>query len=303
MRSCLLGCLICLAASFQSAAADEAPQDRVVDYRQEIQPLLAKHCYECHGPDVQKSGLRLDTVAAAIEGGYSGAAIVEGKSGESLLVAALTGAGDAQKMPPKGPPLAEAEIALVKQWIDQGAKRPADDAPAPSKAAANKHWAFQPLVAPPLPKVSAPAWVRNPIDAFILAKLDAASLKPAAEADRVTLIRRLSLDLIGLPPSPAEVDAFVNDPNSDAYEQLVDRLLASPHYGERWARHWLDQARYADSNGYTIDGGRSIWKYRDWVIDAVNARHAVRPVRHRADRRRHAARGHARTEDRHRFPS
>ncbi|HUY92664.1 MAG TPA: DUF1553 domain-containing protein [Pirellulales bacterium] len=271
MRSCLLGCLFCLAASshLDFAAAAEPAGARPVDYRQDIQPLLAKRCYECHGPDVQKSGLRLDTVAAAIEGGYSGAAIVAGKSGESLLVAALSGAKDVEKMPPKGPPLAEAEITLFKAWIDQGAKRPADDAPAAPKAAANKHWAYQPLAQPAIPQVSTPAWVRNPIDALILARLDAASVKPAREADRVTLIRRLSLDLVGLPPSPAEIEAFVNDPNSDAYEQLVDRLLGSPHYAERWARHWLDQARYADSNGYTIDGGRSIWKYRDWVIDAI----------------------------------
>ncbi len=266
MRSLLLGCVFSLAVGFSAAALGAD----AVDYRQDVQPILVKHCYECHGPDVQKSGLRLDTVAAAKEGGYNGASITPGKSGESLLISAVTGVGDIPKMPPERPPLSAAEIAVLKAWIEQGAPAPADDAPAAPKAAANKHWSFQPLAHSAFPAVSNPQWVRNPIDAFILARLDAAGFKPSPEADRVTLIRRLSLDLTGLPPSPAEIDRFVADSQSDAYEQLVDRLLASPHYGERWARHWLDQARYADSNGYTIDGGRSIWKYRDWVIDAIN---------------------------------
>ncbi|HVX64398.1 MAG TPA: PSD1 and planctomycete cytochrome C domain-containing protein [Pirellulales bacterium] len=266
MRSFLLGCVFSLAVGFSAAAVGAD----AVDYRKDVQPILVKHCYECHGPDVQKSGLRLDTVAAAKEGGYNGASITPGKSGESLLISAVTGGGDIPKMPPERPALSAAEIAALKAWIDQGAAAPADDAPAAPKAAVNKHWSFQPLALPVLPAVSNPQWVRNPIDAFILARLDAAGLKPSPEADRVTLIRRLALDLTGLPPSPAEIDRFLADSQSDAYEQLVDRLLASPHYGERWARHWLDQARYADSNGYTIDGGRSIWKYRDWVIEAIN---------------------------------
>ncbi|HEV3342446.1 MAG TPA: DUF1549 domain-containing protein, partial [Pirellulales bacterium] len=241
-----------------------------VDYLRDIQPILAKHCYECHGPDQQKSGLRLDTVAAAKEGGYAGAALVPGKGGESLLIAALTGTGDVTRMPEDRPPLSQQEIELIKAWIDQGAKTPANDLPAPAKSAGSKHWAFQPLAPTSAPPSSQPAWVRNAIDGYILGRLDAEHLTPSPEADRGTLIRRLSLDLTGLLPSPAEIDAFLADPQPDAYERVVDRLLGSPRYGERWARQWLDQARYADSNGYTIDSGRSIWKYRDWVIEALN---------------------------------
>ena len=251
--------------------AGRASAAEPVDYRRDIQPILAKHCYECHGPDQQKSGLRLDTVAATKEGGYNGAALVPGKSGDSLLIAAVTGSGDVTRMPEDRPPLAAEEIDRLKTWIDQGALAPADDSPAPSKSATQRHWAFQRLNRPQPPAVSQPAWPRNAVDAFILAKLDMEKLAPSPEADRATLIRRLTLDLTGLLPSPAETGAFIADDRPDAYERVVDRLLASPRYGEKWARFWLDQARYADSNGYTIDSGRSIWKYRDWVIEALNA--------------------------------
>ncbi|HUY36560.1 MAG TPA: PSD1 and planctomycete cytochrome C domain-containing protein [Pirellulales bacterium] len=264
IRSFLLS-FACLAMIAAPAVAAEP-----VDYGNDVRPILARHCYECHGADAQQSGLRLDTVAAAQQGGNNGPAVVAGKSGESLLIAAVMGTGDVEKMPPERPPLSDGEIAVLKAWIDQGAAAPADDAPASPKGGAARHWSFQPLAHPAIPSVGNAAWVRNPIDAFILARLEAEGLTPSPEADRVTLIRRLSLDLLGLPPSPAEVEQFLADPRPDAYEQLVDRLLISPHYGERWGRHWLDQARYADSNGYTIDGGRSIWKYRDWVIDSLN---------------------------------
>jgi hypothetical protein len=240
-----------------------------VDYVRDIKPLLAKNCYACHGAQKQKSGLRLDTAAAAIKGGNSGAAIVPGKSEASRLVHALTGTKDAKLMPPREPRLDARQIAMIKCWIDEGAKAPADEKAGEVKVV-SKHWAFQPVVKPAEPAVQHAAWVRNPIDRFILARLEKEKLAPAAEADRVTLIRRLSLDLLGLPPTPAEVEAFVSDTSPDAYEKLVDRLLTSPHYGERWGRHWLDLARYADSNGFTIDGPRTIWKYRDWVIDAFN---------------------------------
>ena len=171
-------------------------------------------------------------------------------------------------MPPTGPPLDAVQVAVLKAWIDAGAAGPADEV-----AAANKHWSFQPVVRPTEPAVKNEAWVRNPIDRFILARLEkegVAAAQPSPEADRATLIRRLSLDLLGLPPSPKEVDDFIADQRPDAYEKLVDRLLESPHYGERWGRHWLDLARYADSNGYSIDAPRSIWPYRDWVINALN---------------------------------
>lgn len=244
--------------------------DKSFDYSRDIKPILAKHCASCHGVEKQKSGLRLDTAAAAMRGGDTGPAIVPGKSAESLLFQALTGAEGVTAMPPKGQPQLSAEqIALFKAWIDQGAKAPADEAGAAVVKRSN-HWSFQPVVRPAVPVVKEQAWVRNPIDAFILARLEPQSLAPAAEADRVTLIRRLSLDLLGLPPSPQEVDEFLADTRADAYEQLVDRLLASPHYGERWGRHWLDLARYADSNGFTRDFARAIWKYREWVIGALN---------------------------------
>src|SRR5207248_1583053 len=154
-------------------------------------------------------------------------------------------------------------------WIDQGAKAPAEETVA-AALAASKHWAFRPPIRPPEPAVKNAGWVRNPIDRFILARLEKEGIAPSPEADRVTLVRRLSLDLLGLPPGPEETDEFVNDLRPDAYERLVDQLLASPHYGERWGRWWLDAARYADSNGYSIDAPRQIWKYRDWVIDALN---------------------------------
>jgi hypothetical protein len=239
-----------------------------VDYVRDIKPLLAAHCLECHGPHKQRSGLRLDTAAAALVGGNSGPAIVPGKSLESRLLKAVRGADDVKPMPPKEPRLSERQIALLKAWIDQGAKAPAHEVAAATGP--STHWAFQAPVRAPLPAVKDSAWVRNPVDYFILARLEKEGLAPSPEADRFTLIRRLSLDLLGLPPSIREVDEFLADTHPEAYERLVDRLLQSPHYGERWGRHWLDMARYADSNGYSIDAPRSIWKYRDWVLDAFN---------------------------------
>ncbi|MFN4261120.1 MAG: PSD1 and planctomycete cytochrome C domain-containing protein [Gemmataceae bacterium] len=241
-----------------------------VDYVRDVKPILAKHCHACHGPQKQRSGLRVDTAAAIREGGNSGPGLVPGDSQQSKLIHAVTGTQDAAVMPPSGERLTTQQIATLKAWIDQGAKAPADEVAQGITAPKSSHWAFQKPARPKLPAVKHPAWPRNPIDYFILARLEKEGLTPSPEADRITLIRRLSLDLTGLPPTPAEVEAFVNDSRPDAYERLVDRLLASPHYGERWGRHWLDLARYADSSGYTIDGPRSIWKYRDWVIDAFN---------------------------------
>jgi mono/diheme cytochrome c family protein len=241
-----------------------------VDYGRDVKPILAKHCYACHGPNKQRAGLRLDTAAAAAQGGNSGAALVAGKSEQSRLFLAVTGAEGVKPMPPKEPRLTPEQIAVLKAWIDQGAKAPADEAAEKSTGPRTQHWAFQPPARPAAPAVQSADWVRNPIDRFILARLEKEGISPSPEADRTTLIRRLSLDLLGLPPSVEEVDAFLHDDSPDAYERLVDRLLASPHYGERWARRWLDMARYADSNGYSIDAPRSIWKYRDWVMDAFN---------------------------------
>jgi hypothetical protein len=241
-----------------------------VEYTRDIKPILAKQCFTCHGPEKQRSGLRLDTAAAALQGGDSGPVIVPGKSGQSKLIKAVTGVVDVIAMPPKGPRLSAADIAVLKTWIDQGAKVSTAETPTDPRTPRSAHWAFQTPVRPSVPMVQNPAWVRNPIDRFILARLEQEGLTPSPEADRVTLIRRLSFDLLGLPPAVAEADAFLADPRPDAYEQLVERFLRSPRYGERWGRHWLDQARYADSNGYNADSARSIWKYRDWVIGALN---------------------------------
>jgi cytochrome c553 len=246
------------------AAAAEGP-----DFVRDVQPILVKHCVSCHGPTKKSSGLRVDTAAAVVKGGNRGAAVVPGKADASVLIHAVTGTRDTAVMPPKGPPLTEQQIAVLKAWIAGGAKGPGDSGGADHKTRSD-HWSFQPIARPAVPAVKNAGWVRNPIDAFILARLEKDGLTPSPAADRATLIRRLSLDLLGLPPSPAEVDDFLRDTRPDAYERLIDRLLASPHYGERWGRHWLDAARYADSNGYTIDSARSIWKYRDWVIAALN---------------------------------
>src|SRR5262245_40532435 len=240
-----------------------------IDYTRDIKPILTKNCTTCHGAAKQRSGLRLDTAKAALEGGNSGPVVVAGKSAASRIIHAVTGTHDAPSMPPKGPRLDAREIALLRRWIDEGAKAPASET-VQTSGSKSKHWSFQPIRRPTLPAVKDEQWVRNPIDRFILARLEKEQIHPSPEADRATLIRRVSLDLIGLPSTPAEVDAFVNDARPDAYERLVDRLLASPHYGERWGRHWLDLARYADSHGFTIDGGRTIWPYRDWVINALN---------------------------------
>jgi mono/diheme cytochrome c family protein len=255
-------------ASLAVAAGGAEPQP-TTDFERDIRPLFAARCLACHGPTLQKSGLRLDQKAGTIQGGDGGKAVIPGKSAESEIILRVTSHDPKKVMPPAGKPLSDREVALLRTWIDQGA--PWTSTPVSQPASATKHWSFQPVRRPAVPSTKNPAWVRNPIDAFVLAKLEAKGLKPSPAADRVTLIRRLSLDLLGLPPTPAEVDAFVNDRSPNAYERVVDRLLASPRYGERWGRRWLDEARYADTNGYTIDSPRQIWMYRDWVINALNA--------------------------------
>jgi hypothetical protein len=273
--SAVLGLLVACAgvglATVPQLAPPKAPANPpgTVDFLRDIQPIFAARCVSCHGSTKQQSGLRLDRRAAALQGGNSGAVIVPGKSAASRLYQVVAGLDRDTKMPPSGKPLTAAEVQRLRDWIDQGAHWPADTDTA-STAPGATHWAFRAPQRPTPPPVRNAAWVRNPIDAFILARLEAQQIAPSPEADRATLIRRLSLDLTGLPPTPAEVDAFLADKSSDAYEKVVDRLLASPHYGERWGRHWLDAARYADSNGFSIDSARSIWKYRDWVIAALN---------------------------------
>jgi hypothetical protein len=244
-----------------TAAGAGAP---AVDYEKQIQPILRSSCYSCHSSEKPAANLRLDTKSGGLAGGRSGKAIVPGNASASLLIQRLVTPNPKLRMPLGGTPLPAAKIELIRAWIREGA-------PWPEQQVSKTHWSYVKPVRPDVPKVDNPEWVRNPIDAFILARLAKEGLKPSPEASRETLIRRVSLDLIGLPPTPKEVDEFIADKTTDAYEKLVNRLLASPRYGERWARPWLDLARYADTNGFEADRSRSIWKYRDWVIDAFNA--------------------------------
>ena len=239
-----------------------------VNFVRDVQPIFESACVECHGPDEQKGRLRLDARHLAIAGGRSGRAIVPGEAANSELLARILGEGTERRMPVDADPLAPEEIAAIHAWIEQGAHWPSSASVGDATLA--PHWAYTAPVRPELPEVRAKDWVRNPIDAFVLARLEAEELAPSPEADRETLVRRLSFDLTGLPPRLEEVDAFLADTEPGAYERLVDRLLASPHYGEKWARHWLDLARYADSEGHDQDHAREIWRYRDWVVQAFN---------------------------------
>jgi hypothetical protein len=239
-------------------AAAPARGERPLDFNRDIRPILSENCFYCHGQDAQKreADLRLDDRAAAVETG----AIVPGDPGASGVLERIHSTDPDVLMPPPNSNrrLSAAQKALLDRWIKEGA----DYAP---------HWAFVPPARPAVPAVRRGDWVRNDLDRFVLAKLEEAGLEPAPEADRATLIRRLHADLVGLPPTPEEVDAFVADTDPQAYEHLVDRLLASPHYGERMALSWLDAARYADSNGFQQDGDTWQWIWRDWVVKAINA--------------------------------
>jgi hypothetical protein len=265
---------ICLAASLGSSAALfegavvhlASAQVGRIDFRRDVEPILRANCYQCHGAKKASAQLRLDDKELAMKGGISGAVIIPGNSKDSRLMKRVLGEGDEARMPLGGAALNHSQLELIRKWIDQGAVWPegerADSLP--------QHWAFVAPTRPKPPGVNNRSWVRTPIDNFILARLEKQGLAPSPEADKVTLIRRLSLDLIGLPPAIEEVDQFTGDGGPDAYGKLVDRLLDSPHYGERWGRWWLDAARYADTNGFEKDRARSIWPYRDWVIDAFN---------------------------------
>ena len=251
----MMALLTCLVPAVAARGAAPAP----VDFGREVLPILSDHCFACHGPDARarKAELRLDVKEGALRS--KDPIIVPGRSAESELYARIASDDPDERMPPPAfrRPLSAAQIATVKRWIDEG-------------AAWGRHWAFVPPRRPALPPVRNTAWPRTAIDRFVLARLESEGLTPAGEAARETLIRRATLDLTGLPPSPAEVDAFVRDPAADAYETVVDRLLASPRFGERMASRWLDAARYADTNGYQSDGERTMWRWRDWVIDAYN---------------------------------
>jgi hypothetical protein len=252
-------CLAVLAAACRTDAAEELP--RTIVFNRDIRPILSDNCFLCHGPDKsqRKARLRLDLEENALAdlGGYH--AIVPGRPAQSEVVLRITEKDEKKRMPPAstGRKLTPRQIELLRRWIEQGAKW-------------QKHWSLIPPQRPELPAVKDSRWPRNPIDFFVLARLEREGLAPSPEAQKTMLLRRVTLDLTGLPPTPAEIDAFLNDQSSDAYEKAVDRLLRSPRYGERMAGRWLDAARYADTNGYQTDGERTMWRWRDWVIDAFN---------------------------------
>ena len=260
-----------------SAATSLFPgqDDNAVDFEKQIRPILERHCVKCHGATSQKSNLRLDARHAAFKGGDNGPVINVGKSSASELLRRVTSSVPDDRMPPEKPPLDAGDIDLLRRWIDSGADWPeADYDRAANHDARLDHWAWQPLTHPVPPEQSdEPAGlVLSEIDRFILSKLNEQQLSLSPEADRRTLIRRLSFDLLGLPPTPEEIDAFMSETDPRAVEVLVDRMLASPHYGERWAGHWLDVAHYADTHGFERDQRRdNAWRYRDWVIRALNS--------------------------------
>ena len=264
-------------------AADTPPAqptpEQVQFFELKVRPVLATHCYKCHGPEKQKAHLRLDTIGTILAGGESGAAVVPGKPQESLLINAVNYQGRLE-MPPDNR-LGKDDVAALTEWVKMGAPWPAGagkSEPVMTKREAvgvteqdRQFWSFQPVRRPELPQVSRTERVANPIDNFIVAKLEAKGLEPNPPAGRRELIRRATFDLTGLPPMPEEVEAFEKDESPDAYERLLDRLLASPHYGERWGRHWLDLVRFAQTNGYEFDGEKPLaWRYRDYVIRALN---------------------------------
>ncbi|HEV2970060.1 MAG TPA: PSD1 and planctomycete cytochrome C domain-containing protein [Pirellulales bacterium] len=243
---------------------------REVDFIRDVRPLFEARCWKCHGEAKHESGLSLFRKESAFAGGDGGKAFEPGKSAESRLIRYVSGLDSETVMPPEGEGerLTAEQVGLLRGWIDQGAKWPAEADTA--GASASTHWAYKKPERATIPAVKNSAWPRNEIDYFVLARLEKEGLAPQSEVDRARLIRRVSLDLVGLPPTVEEVDAFLADKGPDAYEKVVDRLLASSRYGERWARPWLDLARYADTHGYEKDTRRSMWPYRDWVINALN---------------------------------
>jgi len=274
----------CLTSSFDLARAEETafPPEQIEFFEKEVRPLLVEHCQKCHGAEKQKGALRLDSREATLKGGDTNPAIVPGKPDESELIKALRYEADGYQMPPDGKLPPEAISVFVK-WVEMGAPWPATHENAPSNgklatvgpeefARRTERYAFQPLKRVTPPTVKHFDWPRTPVDRFLLAKIEEAGLQPAQEADRRTWIRRVYFDTIGLPPAPEAVDTFLADEARDAHERVVDELLASPHFGERWGRHWLDLARYAESRGHEFDHDiPNPWHYRDYVIQALNS--------------------------------
>ena len=254
--------LACAAPWAVAALRGSSAQPAPTSYAQ-IAPTLKRPCLSCHGPETKSGGLDLSTPQGIQKGGISGPALVAGHPEKSLILQRIKGLGGKPQMPMGFKPLDQRTIGMVEAWIAQGAS---------FGAALNtaKHWSYVSPVRPSLPEVSNAAWPKNPIDDFILAKLDSEKLAPSRQADKATLVRRVYLDLIGMPPTIAQMEEYLHDAEPGAYERLVDKLLASPHYGEQQAIQWLDLARYADTNGYEKDARRTMWPYRDWVIDAFN---------------------------------
>ena len=257
----------------QIKAADLPPAvQRTIDFARDIQPIFENSCYDCHDKESRKGRLGLDSVAGILSGGDSGEPLfVRGSSAESLIIKRVTSENPKEVMPSKGEHLSAEQVGVLRAWIDGGAKMPGEAEAVESLKLKTDHWSFQPVKRPEVPRTG-DAFVRNEVDEFVVAKMKEKALTPSAPADRATLIRRLYLIMHGLPPSPQETSAFVNDPSPDAYTRLVDTILASPRYGERWARHWMDVVRYADTNGFETNRERkTAYHYRDWIVDAFNA--------------------------------
>jgi hypothetical protein len=272
--------LLVLLPALPVRAADSKPLPNQADFFETaVRPLLAERCFGCHGPEKQKGGLRLDSREALLAGGASGPAVVPGQPAQSLLIKAVH-YDDTPRMPPKGK-LTPEQVATLATWVERGAPWPEAAAPLRPPSASRgititakdrAFWSFRPVADPPLPPVHGAAWPKAPLDYFILAGQEAAGLHPVDPADRRALIRRASFDLTGLPPTPAEVEEFLGDDRPDAFDRVVDRLLTSPHYGERWARHWLDVARYGEDQAHTFEARKypEGYRYRDWLIRAFN---------------------------------
>ena len=251
-----------VAGSFALLPAEPPPQ-----FERDVAPIFQQRCWSCHGAATQTSGLDLRTLESMLKGGSRGPALVRGSAEESPIYRRIAD----QSMPFGEEGLSETEARIIREWIDAGAPGPTERLAASTSETTESHWAFRPPVRPEIPSVKNAAWVRSPVDAFVLARLEEEGIRPAAPADRATLLRRTYLDVIGLPPTPEEISSFLNNKSANAYQEAVDGLLARPQYGERWARHWLDLVRYAESNGYERDRTKPhAWRYRDYVIDAFN---------------------------------
>lgn len=275
LGSAVLGVLLMVSPARPQSipAGPDGGVSRKIDFVRDVAPLLREHCIACHGPTKQKGQLRLDSKGLALKGGSSGKAILPGNGKESRLIQALLETNPDDRMPQKADPLPPAKIDLLRRWIDQGALWP-DAASGDAAARTQIHWSYAKLLRPDLPTLRSDTFVRNPVDRFIAAEHEARGLRPRPLAPKSLLLRRLFLDLIGLPPTREETAAFLSDESADAYEKVVDRLLDDPRYGERWARHWMDVWRYSDWAGVPDQvrySQRHIWRWRDWIVESLNA--------------------------------